>query len=152
MFRAQETNEGLIVPGKISIPFSYTAGKTGSRFLIELRDHQRIMGVRCPRCGRVGVPPQRICIFCFVETDQWVELSTEGILLAHTWVRKPKPHHPSVDPLIYGVIRLDGADNDMIHLVHADNPGGLVDGIRVRAIFSEKRRAHILDIMYFRPV
>jgi len=110
------------------------------------------VGVRCPRCGRVSVPPQRICIVCFVETDGWVEVSTEGVLLAHLWVRKPQPHHPSVDPLINGVIRLDGVDNNMIHLVHTDDPGALVDGIRVRAIFSEKRRAHILDVMHFRPV
>lgn len=152
MFRAPETSVGLIVPGTISIPFNYAAGKTGSRYLIELRDHRRIMGVRCPRCGRVGIAPQKICISCFQEADQWVEVSSEGILLAHTWVCKRKPHHPSIEPLVYGVIRLDGADNNMIHLVHADNPSDLVDGIRVRAIFSETRRAHILDIMHFRPV
>jgi len=72
--------------------------------------------------------------------------------LAHTGFRKPKPHHPSVDPLIGGVIRLDGVDNDTIHPVHTDDSGALVDGIRVRAILSVMRRAHILNIMHFRPV
>ncbi len=81
-----------------------------------------------------------------------MEVSTEGVLLAHTWVRKPKPHHPSVDPLINGVIRLDRVDNNMILLVHTDDPDALVDGIRVRAISSAKRRAHILDIIHFRSV
>lgn len=152
MVFAQPMEEGLIIPGRIRLPFSFTAGKTGSRFLIELRDRRRIMGVRCPSCGRVGVPPQKICIFCFVETDRWVEVSTEGTLMGHTWVRKPKAHHPPVDPLIYGLIRLDGADGHMVHLVHTNNPGHLVDGIRVAAVFSENRRAHILDIMHFRPL
>jgi hypothetical protein len=40
----------------------------------------------------------------------------------------------------------------MIHRVHKDDPGELVDGIRVRTTFSEKRGAHILDTMYFRAV
>ena len=109
-------------------------------------------GVRCPSRGRVSVRPQIICIVCFVETDGWVEVSTEGVLWADTWVRKPKPHHPSVSPLINRVIRVGGVDNNMIHLAHTDDPGALDDGIRVRAIFSEKRAARIIYIMHFRPV
>lgn len=152
MSSLKEMNEGLVVPGRISIPFSYAAGETGSRFLTELRDHQRIMAVRCPGCDRVRVPPQRVCIHCFVESDEWVELSNEGLLLAHTWVRKPKSHHPPIDPLIYGVIRLEGADSNLIHLVRFPNPDDLLDGIKVRAVFSETRTGGIFDIKYFRPV
>lgn len=148
---SEDTNEGLVVPGTISIPFSYAAGMTGSRFLTELRDRKRIMGVRCPDCGCVMVPPQRVCIHCFVETDSWVELSGEGLLLSHTWVRNPKPYHPDIDPLIYGIIRLDGADCNFIHVVRGDNPETLADGIKVRAVFSDDRKGHIFDIKYFSP-
>jgi hypothetical protein len=80
-----------------------------------------------------------------------VEVSAEGVLLAHMSVLKPKPHHPSVNPLINGVTRLDGVDNNMIHLVHTNDQGALVGGIGVRAIRSEKRRSHILDLVHFRP-
>ena len=70
--------------------------------------------------------------------------------MAYTWVLKPKPHHPSVDRFIDGVIRLDGVDNSIIHLVHEDESGALVYGRRIPSISSEKRRAQILDIMHFR--
>lgn len=152
MYSLEEMNQGLIVPGKISIPFSYAAGRTASRFLIELGDNQRIMGVRCPCCDRVQVPPQRVCLHCFVEADQWVEVGTQGRLLAHTRIYRPKSHHPVVDTLIYGVIRLDGADNNFIHLIQADQPEELADGIRVEAVFSEDSNGHIFNIRHFRPV
>ncbi len=70
--------------------------------------------------------------------------------MAHTLVLQPKPHHPSVDRFIHGVIRLGGVDNTIIHLVHEDESGALIYGTRTRKISSEKRRAHILDIMHFR--
>ena len=152
MLSPSEINDGLIVPGKITIPFNYAAGRTASRFLIELRDNQRIMGLRCPECGLVRVPPPRVCIDCFVESDQWVELGTEGLLVTHTRVIEPKSHHPPVETLIYGVIRLDGADNNFVHLIDADEPRELVAGVRVKAVFSRERRGHILDISHFRPV
>lgn len=148
----KEMNDPLIVPGKISIPFSYSAGKKASRFLTELRDHKRILGVRCPSCGRIWAPAQGICVNCFTETEDWVELSGQGRLLTHTWIKKPKYHQPRIDPLIYGIIQLDGADNSMIHLVHHDDPESLLDGIKVRPVFAEDRRSHIFDIKYFRPV
>ncbi|MBU0514272.1 MAG: OB-fold domain-containing protein [Proteobacteria bacterium] len=147
-----EMNQGLIVPGKISIPFSYAAGRTASRFLVELRDNQRIMGVRCPECERVQAPPQRVCLHCFVETEDWVEVGPGGRLVAHTVIYGQKPHHPAVSPLIHGLISLDGADSNFVHLIQADRPEQLFEGVRVEAVFAEDRQGHILDIEYFRPV
>jgi len=140
------------VSGRIAVPFDYSAGKTASRFLRELRDHQRIFGKRCPNCLKIWVPPQASCVECFVETFDWVELSPEGLLLSHTWISSPKPHHPPLRPLIYGLIRLQGAHNNLVHLIRFDEPGELQNGIRVKAVFSKQRRGHILDIAYFRPI
>ncbi len=149
---ATQIDDGLVIPGRISLPFSYSAGRTASRFFLELRENRRIVGRRCPQCGRVWVPPQILCIECFVHTEEWVEVSPEGLLLAHTWVPKPKPHHPFLDPLIYGMIRLDGAQNNFVHVVQCEKPEALRDNIRVRAVFSEERKGHILDIACFRPI
>jgi uncharacterized protein len=152
MLSPKKKHQGLIVPGTISIPFSYAAGKTASRFLTELRDNRRIMGRRCPECRRTWVAPQLICVQCFVELDEWVELGVEGELVGFTKVAKPKSHQPDLDSLVYGIIRLDGADNNFIHLVHCDNPDGPAIGMRVKAVFSEDRQASVLDISHFRPV
>jgi uncharacterized OB-fold protein len=83
--------------------------------------------VRCSSCGRVRFSPQRICIACFVETNGWVQVSTEGVLVANTWVLKPSLHDASVDPLMNGVIGNDGVNDNMIHPVHTGDLGALAD-------------------------
>ena len=150
MLSHSDPEQGLIVPGTISIPFSYAAGKTASRFLVELRGNKRIMGVRCPECGKVWAPPQKICIHCFVEIGDWLEVGPRGRLLAHTLIKKPKTHHPSVDTLVYGLIKLDGADNSFVHIIDGSDSGRLEEGAKVEAVFSEDGTGHILDIKHFR--
>lgn len=50
--------------------------------------------MRCSRCGRVSVPPQKTCIVCFFEAAAWVNVSTDGVLPAHAWAQKPSPIIP----------------------------------------------------------
>lgn len=144
--------ERMVLPGKVDLPFSYSAGRTASRFFVELRDHQRIMGKKCPRCHRVIVPPQLLCNACFVETDQWVEVGTEGTLATFTVVYHAGSHHPKKTPLAYGVIKLDGADTSLVHFLEETDVDQIRHGMRVRAVFAEKRKGHILDIECFRAV
>jgi len=143
---------GMVLHGKIDLPFSYSAGKTASRFFVELRDHQRIMGKRCPLCRRVIVPAQLFCKECFVETDEWVEVGPEGTLVTFTVVYHKGNHHPKNVPLAYGIIKLDGADTSIVHLLGETDVTKLEHGMKVRVVFSEKRKGHILDIECFRPV
>lgn len=144
--------ERMVLQGKLDLPFSYAAGKTASRFFVELRDRQRIMGKRCPLCQRVIVPPQLFCKECFVETDEWVEVGPEGTLVTFTVVYHRENHHPKEAPLAYGIIKLDGADTSIVHFLGETEVTKLEHGMRVRAIFSEERKGHILDIECFRPV
>jgi len=144
--------ERMVLEGKLDLPFSYSAGRTASRFFVELRDHQRILGKRCPRCNRVIVPAQLFCKECFLETDEWVEVGPEGTLITFTIVYRKENHHPKETPLAYGIIKLDGADTSVIHLLEQTDVAQLEHGMRVRAVFSEKRKGHILDIKYFETV
>ena len=142
----------MVLEGKVDLPFSYSAGRTASRFLIELRDRQRIMGTRCPKCGRVIVPAQLFCRQCFTETDEWVEVGPEGSLISFTVVYHEENHHPKQVPLAYGIIQLDGADTSFVHLLAETGEAQLQPGMRVRAVFSEKRMGHILDIKHFEAI
>ncbi|MCA1727725.1 MAG: zinc ribbon domain-containing protein, partial [Actinobacteria bacterium] len=45
----------------IRIEYRYTPGEAGSRFFREVTDHQRLVGQRCPECGKVYVPPRAFC-------------------------------------------------------------------------------------------
>jgi len=128
------------------------AGKTGSRFLIELRDNKRIMGTKCSVCGRVYVPARSFCYVCFKPIEQWVEVSNEGTLTAYTMVYQGEPPYPVKTPFAYGIIKLDGADTGMAHIVREVSPKDLKIGMRMQAVFKDKRTGSILDINYFKPV
>jgi len=155
MARVTEKLEGTDVwlyHGQIYIPNTYSAGAVGSRFLIELRDNKRIMGIRCPTCNRVYVPARSVCKDCFAQLNEWVEVSDKGTLLTYTVCHQPNRVQPMEPPLVYGIIQLDGADNGFVHMLGEVDPEQLRVGMRVQAVFKEKREASILDIKYFKPL
>ena len=155
MVRVTEKLEGMDVwlyHGQIYIPNTFSAGAVGSRFLIELRDNKRIMGIRCPTCNRVYVPARSVCKDCFAQLNEWVEVSDKGTLLTYTVTHQATRVQPMEPPLVYGIIQLDGADNGFVHMLGEVDPEQLRIGMRVQAVFKEKREASILDIKYFKPL
>lgn len=145
--------EPLTLKGQIAVPYTWWVGEVGSRFLISLRDDAKILGNRCPRCNTVYVPPRKNCGRCFVDIDGFVELSDQGTVSAHNIVRFNYPLQPAEPPFAYALIRLDGADVSLIHIIK-DNLAGLKNGVRVKAKFKEQsgRTGHILDIDSFQII
>jgi uncharacterized OB-fold protein len=144
--------EAITVKGRIDISYEFSAGIAGSRFLRELRDNKRIMGTRCNGCKRTLVPPRMYCEECFRDDMEWVDVgdkgtiytfgvcyfSTEGTLLDKPW--------------IVAIIRMDGCDGGLVHLIDEVDPGEVRMGMEVQAVFAEDRVGSILDIKYFRPI
>ena len=145
-------NSSVICEGKIKIPYSWPAGKLGSHFLATLRDRMQILGLRCPSCEKVLVPPTP-CLSCNRVGTEWVQVGPQGVLETWTVVRMPVSSIQVLPvPYAVGVIRLDGADTGLVHLVGDVNFDELRSGIRVEPVFSQDRRGHILDVRYFRPI
>jgi uncharacterized OB-fold protein len=138
----------VTLKGQIAVPYTWWVGVTGSRFLISLRDRKTITGSRCTACGTVYVPPRKNCGRCFKEIEETVELGSEGEVGSFTVVRFPFKMHPVEAPFAYALIKLDGADVRLLHIVRKDLQL-LKRGARVRAKFREKREGHILDIECF---
>jgi uncharacterized OB-fold protein len=67
-------------------------------------------------------------------------------------VRYPSDVQPLNPPFGYGIIRLDGADTGMAHLLYGSDATKWKIGMRVKAVFKGKREGNILDIAYFQPV
>jgi len=152
-----EKVEGMdvwIYHGQIYIPNTYSAGAVGSRFLTTIRDKAKIMGTRCRKCNRVYVPARSVCKDCFGQLKEWVEVSDRGTVLSYTIDSESKPIHPVDEPVIYGIIQLDGADTGFVHMIGGADPEQLRIGMRVRAVFKprEERIASILDIRHFKPL
>ena len=54
--------------------FSYDAGTIRSKFLTEIRDNKKIVGTRCTKCKLVYVPARSICLKCFSNLTDFVEV------------------------------------------------------------------------------
>jgi uncharacterized OB-fold protein len=143
----------FVVDGKLALPYQYFAGRTGSRFLISLRDEKKIKGVRCEKCDKVFVPPRSTCERCFSEiSDNWVELKNKGTVTGFTVVRFKEPYQPAEPPYILALIQLDGADTPLAHIVKDVPINEMRVGLEVEPAFAEKTTSTIMDIDHFRPV
>lgn len=144
----------FIINDRLDLPTWSSAGRIGTRFLIEIRDNQRLMGLKCAGCGRVYVPPKMICPRCSREMDDWVEVGREGTVETYTVVHDQYSdvYQPKRVPYALGIIKLDGADTGLCHFVDEVDLSRLKIGSRVKAVFKENRKAGILDIDHFELV
>ena len=136
------------------MPYKYHAGHYYSRFLRELRDNKRIIGVKCHKCGKVYVPPRIVCRDCFVKMEEFVPVSEKGTLLAFTVTNFPYTDattgEPKKIPFTTAFIRLDGVDSNIVHRLDETDEKKIKAGMRLRAVFSDERTGdYYHDIDHF---
>ncbi|PKL37220.1 MAG: hypothetical protein CVV44_16425 [Spirochaetae bacterium HGW-Spirochaetae-1] len=142
----------FVVDGKLALPYSYFAGRVGSKFITTIRDQKKIMGVKCPKCNKVYVPPKQVCEKDFTDIrDNWVDLGNEGTVTNFTVVRYNDKHLPRKAPFIMALIKLDGADSPFMHILEEVEPSEVKIGMRVEAVFAKQPTNTILDIDHFKP-
>lgn len=145
--------EILISHQVLQVPFNYSAGPIASRFLIAMRDEKKILGIHCPKCRTVYVPPRGTCGKCLAEMTDWVELKGRGKIQSFTSVNYKEPTHPShPEKFILAIIKPDGADTGITHLIGEAKEEELKAGVVVEPVFRDYRNGNILDIKYFRPL
>ncbi len=107
----------------------------------------RIVGHKCPSCGRVYVPGKGYCPLCVVETTaaDEVEVSDTGTVTGFTIIT-PVAYYgqEETEPFVYASVLLDGAagtlgGQDIVGIPHDEVRAGL----RVRAVWKppEERSA-----------
>ena len=144
--------EKKVYRGAIKVPYKHTAGAYVEKFITEIGKNNKIYGVKCPKCNKVNVPPKMICVECFEKMEEWVEIGNQGIVKGFTVITHSTPVMPFEPPFAYGIIRLDGADTDLVHIIKESDTDKLKIGIKVKAVFKENPRKSILDIEYFEPI
>ena len=96
-----DTTDSFIVQGKLALPFTYFAGRVGSKFLTTIRDQKKIMGILCKKCKKVYVPPRQTCDVCLEDIrDNWVDVQSVGEITNYTVVRYGDKHLPKKPPYI----------------------------------------------------
>ena len=147
-----DTTDCFVVDGKLALPYTYFAGRVGSKFLTTIRDEKKIMGIKCNKCNKVFVPPRQICDVCMEDIrDNWVDVQNTGKVTNFTVVRYDDKHLPKKAPYVLAMIQLDGAGTSLVHVVEGIDPDKAKIGMKVQAVFAEETTNTILDIDHFAP-
>jgi len=93
----------------------------------------------------------------YSETDaspaaEWVAVKDTGTVTAAAIVHRPLERlHPFAQPFAYVLVKLDGADTALAHVVK-DDLQKLKVGARVQAVWAadDERKGHVRDIACFR--
>jgi uncharacterized OB-fold protein len=136
----------------IRLDYTYTAGAASSRFLTAIAEG-RIVGQRCPGCGKVYVPPRGSCPTCAVATRDEVQVADRGTVTTFCIVNLPFAGQAIKPPFAAAAILLDGADIAMSHLLQEVDAVDVRMGMRVEAVWvpKEELRPSTESIRYFRP-
>lgn len=147
-------DELLTIGERWDFEYRYFAGETTSRFLVALRDEGRIMGTRCPSCKRVLVPARSFCDWCYVDTEDWVEVGPQGTIETFTIMTAPLPGLPD-PPVAIAYVTLEGADTAILNTVRDLDLNDvetaaelLLSQPPVRAEFVEERLGRITDFHF----
>ena len=132
-------------------PYKHSTGEVIGRFLAGLKEEKRFWGQRVAGQG-VVVPPVG-----YSETDgsaggEWVEVEPTGVVTAVARVHRPIARlHPCAEPFAFVLVKLDGADTALAHVVR-DDLERLRVGSRVEAVWAPdaERVGSIRDIACFR--
>jgi len=144
--------------------YDFAAGTTISKFLQGLKEG-KILGRKCPKCGRIFVPPRSYCEWCHVATNEWIEVPQTGeihtAVITYISTKREKIEKPEV----VGTIKLDvpgyrDGEYEFAGLFHKicvdpqDVISGKAIGMKVKVKWKpkEERTGSILDIECFEPL
>lgn len=139
--------------GSVPVASRYTVGPAGERFFRALKDHARILGTRCGRCGVTYVPGRLFCERCFDELREWTEVGPGGTVEAVTALYLALDGSRLAQPALLALIRLDGASTVLFHRLGDLGTDDAKIGLHVEPVFKQTadRTGSILDILHFRP-
>jgi uncharacterized OB-fold protein len=150
---AERADAPMFQESAMVFPYKHSTGETIGRFLAALKEQKTIWGQRVAGLG-VVVPPLGYSEIDASPGGDWVEVASTGTVTAVAVVHEPIAGlHPSAAPFAYVLVKLDGADTALAHVVTADLDR-LRIGSRVEAVWAPdgERRGSIRDIACFRVV
>ncbi|MDX2643902.1 OB-fold domain-containing protein [Streptomyces sp. PA03-1a] len=141
--------EPLTAPLVVEFPFTRSLSPVQSAFLTGLRE-RTVLGVRTGD-GRVLVPPVEYDPVTAEELRDLVEVGTTGTVTTWAWNPSPRPQQPLTTPFAWVLVRLDGADTALLHVLDAPGPEAVRTGMRVRVRWAGRRTGAVTDIACFEP-
>jgi uncharacterized OB-fold protein len=141
---------GIVVP--VELDYQYEASPEESAFFRALAEG-RVVGQRCPKCGKVYVPPRSACPVDGVATTDEVELADTGTVTTFCVVNVPFLGQKIQPPYVSAYVLLDGADIAFLHLIQGIPADEVRMGMRVKAVWKPREEwgTTIENIQHFEP-
>ena len=133
----------------VEYAYRRSLGPVLSRFFTGLQE-QKIHGART-RTGRVIVPPTEHDPETGEAIEELVEVGPSGVVRGWTWVAEPQDRHGLDRPFAFALVRLDGADTELLHMVDAGDASNMSTGMRVTPRFRSEPEGGIRDLECFIP-
>jgi uncharacterized protein len=136
----------------VRLHYEHTASAAESEFLRGLAAG-RLLGQRCPACGKVYIPPRAACPTDGIPTTDEVELPDTGIVTTFCVVNVPFPGQRVTPPYVAAAVLLDGADIPFQHLILGCEASEVRMGMRVSAVWKPREDwgTTAENIEYFQP-
>jgi uncharacterized OB-fold protein len=147
-----DVEDVTMVTTPIAMRVQHTASIQETAYLNGLKEG-RLVGQRCPECGKVYIPPRGACPVDGVPTEEEVELPDRGIVTTFCVVNVPFLGQKIPIPYVAAYVLLDGADIAFLHLI-LDCPAEAVRmGMRVEAVWKPRAEwePSLTNITHFRP-
>ena len=153
---AEEPKEELIRLSMIlSIPQKFSTGPMMGKFLRAFKD-KKILANKCPKCGRLQLPPREVCAECRVRVDEFVEVGPNGVLthsydVAYYASPDPLTGESRETPYCSAHILLDGCKGHetLWHELNPEDIPKIKIGAKVRPVWSDVRTGSITDLKHF---
>ena len=150
--RPEDEQPVTMITTPVRLHYEHTASPGESEFLRGLAAG-RLLGQRCPACGKVYIPPRAACPTDGIPTAGEVELPDTGTVTTFCVVNVPFRGQRVPTPYVAAAIVLDGADIPFQHLILGCDPGEVRMGMRVAAVWKPRDQwgTTVENIDHFRP-
>jgi uncharacterized protein len=136
----------------IRLSYDHTVSPGENAYLRALAEG-RLIGQRCPACGKVYLPPRGACPVDGVPTEDEVELPDTGVVTTFCVVNVPFQGQRVPTPYVAASVLIDGADIAFQHLILGCPTDEVRMGMRVRAAWKPREQwtagGHNID--HFEP-
>ena len=143
-----DSKDLLRAPFELAYNYKRSSGPVMSKFF-EALGKQKILGTKS-NAGKVFSPAAEFDPETNEPLKEMVEVGPGGVVESFSWIENPQHHHLIKEPFAFALIKLDGADTSMLHMVTDCKESDLSIGTRVQATWSETHEQRITDIKFFK--
>jgi uncharacterized protein len=136
----------------IRLHYEHTASPGESAYLRGLAEG-KLLGQRCPACGKVYIPARGTCPTDGVPMAEQVELPEVGTVTTFCVVNVPYPGQDITPPYVAAAVLLDGADIAFQQLILGCPASEVRMGMRVRAVWKPREQwgTSAQNVSHFAP-